>query len=273
MLGKVVAESQKDWDDRLPYVLAAYHASPHRSTGFTPNRLFVGHENRMPIDLVMGLPASERPDGMNLDDFVERQQKLATEAFDLAREHLHTNAERRKVAYDIRVKKTEFAVGDWVWYYNPRKFINRSHKWQRCYTGPFLIVRAVPPVNFVLQKSPKMKPFVVHSDKIKRCYSDTPPNWLKNHEESSTKNSDHLSKEQQELGTVDDGNHFNRFRDSSQQPTSSRVRKSRMPEVSGDIDTDDIQGQTMPVLELSQRPRRMIKSPRRLLDFVCQYQR
>jgi len=28
MLGKVVKDSQRDWDDRLPYVMAAYRASP-----------------------------------------------------------------------------------------------------------------------------------------------------------------------------------------------------------------------------------------------------
>lgn len=53
MLGKVVSESQRDWDDRLPLVMAAYRASPHSSTGFTPNRIFLGRENRMPLDLAM----------------------------------------------------------------------------------------------------------------------------------------------------------------------------------------------------------------------------
>ena len=59
MLGKVVSESQRDWDDKLPSVMAAYRASPHSSTGFTPNRLFLGRENRMPLDLVMGLLLQE----------------------------------------------------------------------------------------------------------------------------------------------------------------------------------------------------------------------
>ena len=225
----------------------------------------------MPIDLVMGLPASERPDNRNLDDFVERQRELAREAFDLARIHLQTSAERRKVAYDIRVKKMEFAAGDWVWYYNPRRFINRSLKWQRCYSGPFLIVREIPPVNFVLQKSPKTKPFVVHGDKIKRCYSDTPQSWLKSHEDSSIGNSDHLPEEQQKLEAKDGGNHFDRSRNSSQLSTSLRGMKSRMPEVSRDIGTDKTQVQTMPAPGLFQRPQRMIKSPRRLHDFVCKY--
>jgi transposase InsO family protein len=59
MLGKVVSESQRDWDERLPLVMAAYRASPHSSTGLSPNRLFLGRENRMPLDLIMGLPVGD----------------------------------------------------------------------------------------------------------------------------------------------------------------------------------------------------------------------
>ena len=59
MLGKIVNETQRDWDDRLPAVMAAYRASPHTSTGFSPNRLFLGRETRMPLDLVMGVPTED----------------------------------------------------------------------------------------------------------------------------------------------------------------------------------------------------------------------
>ena len=38
MLEKIVSESQRDCDDRLPLVLAAYRASPHESTGFQPKQ-------------------------------------------------------------------------------------------------------------------------------------------------------------------------------------------------------------------------------------------
>jgi len=40
MLAKTVQESQRDWDEKLPFVLAAYRSTVHSSTGFTPNKLF-----------------------------------------------------------------------------------------------------------------------------------------------------------------------------------------------------------------------------------------
>ena len=39
MLGLVVEESQKDWDLRVPTVMAAYRASQHEATGYSPNAL------------------------------------------------------------------------------------------------------------------------------------------------------------------------------------------------------------------------------------------
>ena len=41
-----------------------------------------------------------------------------------------------------------------------------------------MIVRVIAPVNYVLQKSARAKPFVVHADKVKKCNGPTPPGWL-----------------------------------------------------------------------------------------------
>ena len=48
MLAKVVACNQRDWDLHVPPVLAAYRASRHESTGFSPNYMLFGRENRAP---------------------------------------------------------------------------------------------------------------------------------------------------------------------------------------------------------------------------------
>jgi len=120
MLGKVVSESQRDWDDKLPSVMAAYRVSPHSSTGFTPNRLFLGKENRMPLDLVMGLPLQESVGNIVVDDFVVDQREKAEAAYRTAREHLGVAAEGRKAAYDARVKRNELQIGPKVSCFYPR---------------------------------------------------------------------------------------------------------------------------------------------------------
>jgi len=48
MLAKVIDDRQRDWDEHVPFVMMAYRATQHSSTGFTPNRLFLGRENKVP---------------------------------------------------------------------------------------------------------------------------------------------------------------------------------------------------------------------------------
>jgi transposase InsO family protein len=44
IMGKVVAENQRDWDIHVPYALAAYRATIHDSTGYTPTFSFWGEK-------------------------------------------------------------------------------------------------------------------------------------------------------------------------------------------------------------------------------------
>jgi transposase InsO family protein len=62
MLAKLVGESQKDLDQYLPGVMAAYRATVRRSTGFTPNFLLLGRENRAPVHLVVAV--DDEPEGI-----------------------------------------------------------------------------------------------------------------------------------------------------------------------------------------------------------------
>ena len=178
LLAKVINESHRDWDQRLPQVLAAYRASPHASTGYSPNRLFLGREAKMPLDLLMGLPANESSANLPVNDFVRQMKSQTERCYEIARNHLRVAAERRKATYDVRVKKTEFEIGDWVWYWYPRRYRNKYPKWQRNYVGPYLVTRIIPPVNYVIQKSCRAKPIVVHADKLKKCHGVTSTSWL-----------------------------------------------------------------------------------------------
>jgi len=169
MLGKVFKEGQRDWDDRLPAVMAAYGGLPHESTGFSPNRLFLGHEVRMTLDLVMGLQSDEFQCA-NIDKFVEKSQEQMAAAYAIAREHLGVAAQR-KTTYDNRLRQQQFTVGDWVWYSYPRRYPSKSAKWQKGYTCPYLVVRKIEP-------APRAKPFVGHANKLKKCFSPTSLSWI-----------------------------------------------------------------------------------------------
>ena len=178
VLGKTVANHQRDWDVRLPYAMAAYRASRHEATGYSPNMLTLGHEARAPVDIVYG--ASENDDAeVTYQGYVADVRDRMTTAYEEVRSTLRKAAERNKRYYDVRVRPNTYSVGDWVYYFNVRKYPRQQDKWKRKYSGPYLVIRVPSSVTVVLQKGPKAKPFTTHVDKVKR-YSLTPPkSWLR----------------------------------------------------------------------------------------------
>jgi len=168
ILGKVVSDHQTDWDEMLPYVAAALRASPSESTGYSANYLMFGREVNTPADIVYGVvePQAET----SYDDFVESVRDRMQEAYNVVRENLHIAANRNKRYYDMQVKQKSFEVGESVYYFNPRRFQGRSEKWARKYTGPFVVEKVLSPVNYLLRRSPRSKPFVSHVDKLRKCF-------------------------------------------------------------------------------------------------------
>ena len=54
MLALFVNENHDDWDEQLPYVMAAYRATEHKSMSCTPNLLMLNRETMCPLDLLVG---------------------------------------------------------------------------------------------------------------------------------------------------------------------------------------------------------------------------
>jgi len=115
MIGKVVQHDQRNWDECLPTVMAAYRAAKHESTGFSPNRIVLGHENRAPLDLLIGEVLEEGDRTGSYDEYVDEKLQRMRECYTIAREHLREAARRRKDEYDVTVHSKTFAVGQWVW--------------------------------------------------------------------------------------------------------------------------------------------------------------
>jgi len=182
MLAKVISENQRDWDDYLEPVMMAYRASKHSATGYTPNYLILGKEVRAPVDIVLGPifeEDQEESPSKDYDEFVEKQLTIYQDAFQLAREQLDTSATKRKTDYDHKVKNAKFSTGEYVWYYYPRRYSQRSPKWTKNYDGPFLVVQEIPPTDYKIQKSRRSTPIVVHVNKLKPCNSEgLPPPWV-----------------------------------------------------------------------------------------------
>lgn len=172
MFAKWVSDNQRDWDQKLAAIAFAYNTSQQESTQFTPFFLQYGREARIPADLVYGLPPdANHQTNTSLPEFVLQQRDTLHDAFALARQHLGASAERRKRQYDMRTRPREFHVGTWVWCLVPRLRSGRYRKWQSPYHGPFLVIKQLGPLNYLIQRTARSKPWTVHVDKLKECLS------------------------------------------------------------------------------------------------------
>jgi len=84
MLGKIVSEQQRDWDNHVAYVLAAYNATEHTATGYTPNMLVYGRELRFPNELMYADVSDNEVTLISSIAFVAEKQVLFQRAFTLA---------------------------------------------------------------------------------------------------------------------------------------------------------------------------------------------
>jgi hypothetical protein len=139
-----------------------------------------GREVKAPVDILFGVPVEEETSWECVDDFVQEKITSMRESYDLVRKQLGESLEKSKKNYDMKAKNTTYHVGQWVWHYCPRRYIQRSPKWQRLYDGPYLITRRINEVNYVVQKTQRSNPFVTHVDKMKLCRRQDWPSWLPN---------------------------------------------------------------------------------------------
>ena len=117
----------------------------------------------------MEVPPGEEAGSQSADQFVAEQQRVMRDVYTVVRGNLQQAADRRKKNNDIRVRPAQFKEGDRVWYYCPRRYAQRSPKWQNRYIGPYEVIRILPPSHAVIRKTRKSQPFVVHLDKLKEC--------------------------------------------------------------------------------------------------------
>ena len=184
MLAKCVASNQKDWDQHLPFVTAAYRSTKHESTQFTPNRIVLGRETRAPIDLMYYVSDGDR-EPITTCEYVREMTQRMQDSYELVRKFSAQAAERMKVKYDRGVKPAaDLKMGQRVLYYYPRRFAKRSPKWQSMYVGPFQVIKQIDDHRVIIRKNERTVPIVVGRDKLKtvpdgmgfnspdRCFGD-----------------------------------------------------------------------------------------------------
>ena len=179
-----VDENQRNWTDMLPYVTFAYNTSYHSSTTFSPFYLLYLREPNVAIDLMVDRPTPALP--ASVDDYALKMAERMRQAYRIVHDQLKCCFSRAKKRYDWRVKALKLEVGTFVWYFTPRRQRHVSPKWALQTTGPFKVTRKLNEVNYVIQKTPKHRSFIVHIDRLRHYEGPEPETWKSTSSERGT---------------------------------------------------------------------------------------
>ena len=166
MLSAYVHENQRDWDKHLPYVMMAYRAAEHETTGFTPNRLMLGRETATPLDLIYEMPHTIK--SMPTHRWAWEVKERLEEAHKLVRTNTQSAMRRQKRYHDSRTAWEKFSPGDSVYVFFPVKKSGQSGKLSSFWKGPFKIKSKVSDVLYDIDCGRNGSNQVIHCDRVRK---------------------------------------------------------------------------------------------------------
>ena len=169
-LAKFCADSQDNWDEKLPLLLMAYRSAEHEVTNFSPAHMMFGHELRMPVDLVIGRPPDAEPPPDSAT-YVGRLKKHMDDVHQVVRQRLKVAADAMKSRHDMYARETSFSKGDQVWLYNPRRVKGKSPKLMSDWEGPYEVTDRLSDVTYRIRRPTRGKAKVVHINRLWRYHT------------------------------------------------------------------------------------------------------
>ena len=169
MLRKYCLETEKGWDEGVPFVLFAAREAVQESLGFSPAELVFGHTLRGPLKSLQGafLSQDSSPE-KDVLDYVSRFRERLHQANTLARECLATSQSTMKRRYDRSAVPRHFQVGDKVLALLPIPGSALSAR----FSGPYEVCNRLSDTDYVIRTPERRrKTRVCHINMLKRYFS------------------------------------------------------------------------------------------------------
>ena len=179
MLLPFVSSNQKDWDEYIPLIMLAYRSSVHESTGFSPCMMMLGHEIKLPVDLVYGIPEMDKH--RNAHEYIKRLSEKLEKVHNVAREKLNLSSQCMKTNYNVKLNYKSYKHGDAILLHDSITKKGICKKLNKQWLGPGKIVDKVNDVLYRVKMGPYHKPKVIHHDKLRKYTGNQIPEWFKNH--------------------------------------------------------------------------------------------
>lgn len=163
VLSKLCREHPSDWDRLLPFAMAAYRSSTHSTTEETPNRLMLGREVTTPVTLL----APRAPTEDSHLPWIETLHQRFRDTYETVLKTTLRSHRTQKAVFDRKAKLYQFAEGDRVWLYDPKRRRGRTPKLDaERWTGPFVIQRKLSGAVYHIKRNNTDKGRVVNIDRL-----------------------------------------------------------------------------------------------------------
>lgn len=149
MLYATSKETGKDWNDVIPHIEIALHATRHKSTGFSPFEVLFGTVMSLPHFTKSNYITSQRP-----ESYISKVQKIRGRI---------ANQLSEKASPPVGIEEAKFRVNQLVMVRKIRSC--KANMLQARYFGPCVIIRVIGPKTYKLQY--KGSSFSRNSDHLK----------------------------------------------------------------------------------------------------------
>ena len=181
MIKAYLKGQQDQWDLHLGCLAAAYRATVNESTGLTPNLMMLGREVRLPAEVTFKRGACDpRDEVVTYGQYVTKLRERMEHAHEVARHHLASSTKRQKEYYDSRCFFHTYKPGDLIWWETHHGQLEITPKLRNPYEGPYLILKKLNDLNYVIQLDQKGTQRVVHCNKLLPYRGPVTLPWARN---------------------------------------------------------------------------------------------
>ena len=168
LISPYVKRGTTDWDLQVPIAAAAYRATVHGSTGYSPNRVLLGRESRLPLDLVYGDAQEGRHIGSN--EYVKQLESRTKQVWQDVRNQLKCSAEVQRKSRLKIVKGWKYEIRDLVY-----RWLPPARKFDARWAGPCTVIHI--PVPGLLEVEQGGRRYMVNANNV-RPFKEVQPEEL-----------------------------------------------------------------------------------------------
>ena len=173
MLSKFLDDdAHNSWDEHIPLLMLAYRAQASKTTGFSPYKLLLAREPRLPVEIRLEIPANKVRSNSTVEYF-DRLRESLRQFHVIARRRSDTRHSTNKRSYDKKLNELSYQVGEQVLLHRAVIPKGQYYKFLRPYRRA-VVLEKLGTVNYRVRPEGGRKALTVHHNRLAKVPARTP---------------------------------------------------------------------------------------------------